>query len=101
MALTLMSLWSPQSYEPLRLASMAHAAAALVAGLSIFLGLIPVWAWLVLQWLWFAWPVVLVAHPSRSFRGVAVPIGVGLLLLLPNAFWLWANTVWSINGFAP
>ena len=80
---------------------MAHGALALVTGLSIFLGLVPIWAWLILQWLWFLWPLVLVAHPARSPQGVIVPVGVGLLLVVPNALWLWTYTAWAFNGFAP
>jgi hypothetical protein len=73
----------------------------MIAGFSMFLGAVPVRAWLVIQWLWLLWPFVLVLHPQRSIRGVLIPCVIGLLLVVPNAFWLWAYTAWEFNGFAP
>lgn len=85
----------PRGYEMLRAATMLHAGIAAIAGLSMLLG-VPVMLWLVLHWSWFAWPVLLAAHPNRSLSGVLVPSGAGLLLLAPNLFWFWL--LWFVKG---
>lgn len=95
------ALWTAKAYENLRIACMAHAALSLVCGFSIFLGIVTAKLWLLLQWSWFLWPIILSVHPERSVRGVVVPVAVGLVLLVPNVFWLYAFSAWSINGFAP
>ncbi len=56
---------------------------------------------LTVGWLWFLWPIILLAHPARSLRRWIIPVVIGFLLLLPCLFALFALTVWSINGFAP
>jgi hypothetical protein len=57
--------------------------------------------WLLLSWLWLAWPILLLLHPGRSPIRVLLPTFVGLALLAPCLTTIWSFTVWSIGGFAP
>jgi hypothetical protein len=88
----------------LGLLSIAHAAMVLVdwwgvhyAHFSIFFGR----TWLVLAWLWLAWPLILGLHPVRSVSLALVPSAIGGLLLAPCVPTIFALTIWSVRGFAP
>lgn len=38
--------------------------------------------WMIFSTLWFAWPIILLVHPGRSWRRVLVPVGAGYLFYL-------------------
>jgi len=54
-------------------------------------------AWLILAWLWLAWPFVLALHPAGSRRRVIVPIVIGIILLAPCAGSIFLFTVWALE----
>ena len=58
-------------------------------------------AWVILFWLWFIWPAMLLLHPSRSTRRVLWPSLVGIALLAECFPTVWSYTAWSATGFAP
>jgi hypothetical protein len=49
----------------------------------------------------FLWPVLLALHPNRSLVRFAVPVGLGIALLIPCAQAIYAFTAWTIGGFGP
>jgi hypothetical protein len=57
--------------------------------------------WLVLAWLWVAWPFVLFVFPARPRLLNWIAVGTGVLFLIPCVPWVFAFTVWTIWGFAP
>jgi hypothetical protein len=58
-------------------------------------------AWLILAWLWLAWPLILGLHQARSPLLVLIPSVVGALLLAPCVPTIFAFTIWAVRGFAP
>jgi hypothetical protein len=92
------------SYSALAVACVLHASSVFAFWSAEYwadIDLMPTKAWLVLGWLWLAWPVALSLHRDRSLIRVAVPLSIGfaaLAVCIPTIFTL---TVWSIGGFAP
>jgi hypothetical protein len=58
-------------------------------------------AWIVVAWLWLAWPLLLFAMNAQSSRLTLAAVVTGALLLVPTAPEVYAFTVWSIRGFVP
>ena len=57
---------------------------------------------ILLGWLWFIWPIVLLIHPARSLRRWIIPSGIGFLLFMPSLIGIFVMTIWKFgNGFAP
>lgn len=91
---------SRTSLGVLSIAAVTHAALVLTAwvgefyaGFSMLSGKL----WLVLAWSWLAWPFVLAAHPGATRRRVAVPIILGLILLVPCLSTIFLFSVWMLD----
>ena len=92
------------SFRKFALACIGHALIVFALWAAMFWAnaeFVPVRPWLVLAWLWLAWPVVLALHPERSFLRVIVPVAIGLVAFAPCATTVFAFTVWLTRGFAP
>lgn len=92
------------AYRLLAAGCIVHAATVLALWLGVFvagLNLIPGKLWLLLTWLWVFWPVALLAGKARSFRRVAIPVSLGLAVMVPCIPTIFAFTVWYFRGFAP
>ena len=90
------------SFHRLALLAICHASVVLLLWVGVFnadLQLISERSWLILAWLWLAWPLLLALHPARSLRRVSVPLIIGTVLLIPCAPTMFALTVWAIGGF--
>ena len=94
----------PSGFRALAAGAVMHAVVVLVLWLVEFVGdihVIPARWWLTVAWVWLVWPVLLVLHPGRTLKRVAVTLGIGAVLLLPCASTIFTFTVWAIEGFAP
>jgi len=92
------------TFRALGTACVVHALCVFGIWAAVFwvhLDFVPGQLWLALAWLWFVWPVALSLHHDRSPVRVAVPVLLGVALLLPPAPIIFAFTVWFIQGFAP
>lgn len=97
---------NPVSHQFRALAGGAimHALIVLLVWLSVFyfdLDLVSGQWWLLLFWSWPVWSLLLILHPVRSFKRVAVPVSIGIALLVPCIPTAFAFTVWTLGGFAP
>src|SRR6266480_4177253 len=90
---------APLTYRILAGAAILHAL-ILMLMIRLSLNIISGRTWIVFVWFWFLWPIVLLIHPARSLRRWLLPVGVGILLLIPCWFEIAAFTAWRINGFA-
>ena len=75
---------APLTYRILAGAAILHALILMLTikfnlGMDIISGR----TWVVLVWVWFLWPIVILIHPARSLRRWLLPVGVGILLLAP------------------
>jgi|SRR5450631_442267 len=89
------------AYRALATIMIVHALLILLFVLSLIyfdFAVIPGRAWLILSWLWFIWPLVLLLHPDRSVLRVLAPCLVSIALLAPCAPLVWALTVLAIGG---
>jgi hypothetical protein len=92
------------SYRTLAAIVIAHASLVFLLWAAAFyfnFAVVSARVWLVFSWLWLIWPLVLLAHPSRSASRVLMPSFIGLGLLAPCLSTIWSFTVWAIAGFAP
>ncbi len=91
---------APMTYRILASVAILH---ALSLTLMNKLNISPVSGrtWIVLVWLWFFWPIILLIHPARTLRRWLLPVGVGILLFVPCWFEILAFSAWRIKGFAP
>jgi hypothetical protein len=94
----------PIGFRALTVGAVVHALVVLAFWAAEFIADLHVisarW-WLALAWLWLIWPVVLAFHPARTWKSVAIALGVGIALLLPCVSTIYTFTVWAIEGFAP
>lgn len=94
----------PLQFRVLVAAVIAHALIVVLIWFGIFyadLDLISGSWWLLMFWLWPVWPLLLVLHPVRTFKRVAMPVTIGVALLAPCFPTAFAFTAWSLGGFAP
>jgi hypothetical protein len=94
----------PHQFHTLVAAAIADALIVLLLWFGIFyanLDLISGHWWLLLFWLWLVWPLLLVLHPVRIFKRVAMPVAIGVALLVPCFPTAFAFTAWTLGGFAP
>ena len=94
----------PHQFRALAAAAIAHALIVLFLWFGIFyadLDLIPGRWWLLLFWSWPVWPLLLVLHPVRTIKRVAVPVAIGIALLVPCFPTAFAFTAWALGAFAP
>jgi hypothetical protein len=88
----------PLSYRLLAGATVIHPTILL---LIFFSKITSARIFILLGWVWFLWPIILLIHPARSLRRWFIPVGIGFLLFLPSLFGVFTMTMWKINGFAP
>lgn len=84
--------------------AIAHALIVLLVWLGVFyadLDFISAPWWLLLFWSWPIWSLLLMFHPVRSFKRVAVPVSIGIALLVPCIPTAFAFTAWTFGNFAP
>lgn len=98
--------FNPVSHQFRALAggAIVHAFIVLLVWLGVFyadLDLIPGHWWLLLFWLWPVWPFLLILHPVRTLKRVAMPVAIGIALLVPCIPTVLAFTSWTFGGFAP
>ena len=93
-----------QRFRVLIAATIVHALIVLLLWLGMFyahLELISGRWWVLLVWLWFVWPLLLVLNPARTLKSVAVPVYIAVALMVPCIPAAFALTAWSLVGFAP
>jgi hypothetical protein len=90
-------------YRVLAILAVIHSAAVfsvwLFARPDVFP--LPPLVWVISAWCGLIWPLLLSLHRGRSLLRFAVPVLLGLALLIPCVPLLLAFTAWSIGGFAP
>jgi hypothetical protein len=95
---------SRQRFRALSAGTIVHASIVLLLWLGVFyadLEIISGRWWLLLVWLWLIWPPLLVLHPVQTVKRVAVPVAVGLALMIPCIPTAFSFTAWALGGFAP
>ena len=91
-------------FRVLAVAAIAHALIVLLLWLGVFyadLDFIPGHRWLLMFWAWLVWPLLLILHPARTFKRVAVAVAICVALLVPCLYTAFALTAWALGGFAP
>jgi hypothetical protein len=93
-----------QRITPLHVVCMLHAATSAVLYFFPAMRQEPALspkAWVVLTWLWVAWPVIYLLQPQLRTRVSAATLVFGLLVLAPAAGTLVTYTLWWLNEGAP
>jgi hypothetical protein len=90
-------------YRILAFLAVIHSAAVLTVWLFARPDAFPISprVWVIFAWAWLIWPLLLSLHRGRSLVRFAVPVVLGLVLLIPCMPMLLAFTAWSIGRFAP
>ena len=104
MNITVRVLSSPRLFRVLSATVIAHASIVLMLWLGMFyadLRFISGRWWLLFVWLWPLWSLLLMLHPARTVKHVAVPVVIGIALIMPCVPTALAFSVWALKGFAP
>lgn len=83
---------------------VAHALGVLITWIVLIefdVDIMPARVWLIIAWLWLAWPAALLLHPPRFSPSLLFPLAISIALLSPCVSTIYAFTSWIIWGFAP